>query len=321
MSRHISIPLSLFAALVLCAPTIARLAGGGADDTLVRSDGQRVDLGGGRVVRVLESGDAAGSPVVLVHGLPSNVDDWGNLPEALAGLGHRVIYYDRIGYGRSSAATETDDEFTYGSNARDLLALLDRLAIPRAALVGWSYGGGIVQLVAERAPERVAQIVLVASVGPHMSDADEAPETDLNSRIARSAVGPPLFEWVLGAPPLARMVVSASLTDAFSGSERVSADWIERTRAQLARPGALRTLIEEERRADPSVLHPGRIAVPALVLQGDADRLVSPRTGESLRAQLPNATLDVIEGGSHMLPVTHTALLASRMHEWMATSR
>src|SRR3954468_23940173 len=72
--------------------------------------------------------------VLLIHGTAAAL--WGELPELLA-AGHRVISYDRRGYGSSSGPQPT----TLAEHTTDAIGLLDALAVSQAVVVGWSVGG------------------------------------------------------------------------------------------------------------------------------------------------------------------------------------
>jgi pimeloyl-ACP methyl ester carboxylesterase len=304
--------IGLLALVALGPPVVARLAGLGPDPSVLPPRGASVAIGGDLALNVRELG--SGTPVVLVHGLPSNVSDWAELPAALAALGHRVIAYDRVGYGWSSRAPVAGDAYTYASNARELLALLDALAIERAALVGWSYGGAVVQEAALRAPERGSHLVLVGAVGP----ASGAGNDDWVERLAHSPLGVPVFRWAASFPPLIRAVTRDAVAVAFSGEAHLPAGWVDRTLAQMALPGTLEAWVAEGRRAEPAALRPESIAAPALVVHGDDDRSVPVEIGRDLARRLPRAELWVVPGGSHMLPVTHAGPLAQRIHAFLA---
>lgn len=302
--------LGFAAAVALALPALL----GGADATLPTPPAQAVAIGDGLSLNTLDLA-GPGEPIVLVHGLPSNLGDWSDVPQRLQAAGHRVVAYDRIGYGHSSRVGAAGDAYTLESNARQLLALLDALATPRAALVGWSYGGGIVQRLAMDHPERVSRLVLLSSVGP-LSATD--PGDDPLEKLAHSPLGPPLFRWVVAIPPLAGPVVADALAAAFSGPERVPAGWTERTRAQLAMPGTVDAWIAEGRNGGYDALRPEAISAPTLVLHGSDDLAVAVDVGLDLSERLPNAELNVVDGGSHMLPATHPDRLAQRIHEWVS---
>jgi 3-oxoadipate enol-lactonase len=93
-------------------------------------------------------------PVLLIHGTAAAL--WGDLPRLLAPR-HRVISYDRRGYGASSGPSPT----TLAEHTIDAVGLLDELDIGRAVIVGWSVGGIVALDLAVRHPARVLGLVLV----------------------------------------------------------------------------------------------------------------------------------------------------------------
>jgi len=92
-----------------------------------------------------------GAPVILLHGGLGNSDHWSNQVPALADH-FEVIAIDSRGQGRS---TRTRAPITYEKMANDVLAVMDKLEIPRASLVGWSDGGEIALKIAISHPDRV----------------------------------------------------------------------------------------------------------------------------------------------------------------------
>src|SRR5438876_9309037 len=73
----------------------------------------------------------SGKPVVLIHGFPLNGASWEKQVRALLAAGHRVITYDRRGFGRSSQPTIGYD---YDTFAEDLHKLLTALDLPDVAV-------------------------------------------------------------------------------------------------------------------------------------------------------------------------------------------
>jgi non-heme chloroperoxidase len=89
----------------------------------------------------------AGAPVVLIHGYPLNGHSWEQQVPVLLDAGHRVIAYDRRGFGASSRPTVGYD---YDTFAADLYALLEQLDLRDATLVGFSMGTGATLAIAGR---------------------------------------------------------------------------------------------------------------------------------------------------------------------------
>lgn len=120
-----------------------------------------IDLDGVRV-HYQEAGDRNAPAMVLIHGFASSTLVWSKVFLALAKAGYRVIALDMLGYGYS--AKPRNGEYTIEGQARLLDRLLDALSIPRALIVGSSYGGAVAATVALDYPERVEKLILVGAV-------------------------------------------------------------------------------------------------------------------------------------------------------------
>src|SRR5258707_5395990 len=81
----------------------------------------------------------SGQPVVLIHGYPLSGHSWEKQVPALLDAGHRVITYDRRGFGNASQPTVGYD---YDTFAADLNTLMDKLRLRDTTLVGFSMGTG-----------------------------------------------------------------------------------------------------------------------------------------------------------------------------------
>jgi pyruvate dehydrogenase E2 component (dihydrolipoamide acetyltransferase) len=115
---------------------------------------------GGRTVRYLKIGEG-GTPVVLVHGFGGDLNAWLFNHADLAA--HRAVWaLDLPGHGESGKVVETGsvDEL-----AVSVIAFLDDRGIERAHLVGHSMGSLVSMAVAERAPQRVESLALIAGAG------------------------------------------------------------------------------------------------------------------------------------------------------------
>jgi pimeloyl-ACP methyl ester carboxylesterase len=97
-----------------------------------------------------------GPPLVLVHGSAVDGTTWDTVVAELA-RDHRVIVYDRRGYGRSLHKPVRDHRL----HAADLVAVLERVAGEPASVVGWSSGGSIALAVATQRPDLLSSLVVV----------------------------------------------------------------------------------------------------------------------------------------------------------------
>ena len=125
---------------------------------------QIIEVEGKRLAYLEWGAQFGGTPIILVHGTPSRgAADFETLGEALARQGRRrVIALDRWGWGSSERWVP---DYSFLSDANAVVGLMDQLGIPKAHLVGMSYGGGPVLLLAERDPKRVQSVTLIAAMG------------------------------------------------------------------------------------------------------------------------------------------------------------
>lgn len=105
--------------------------------------------------------NGGGFPVVLIHGSPGSAGAFAGLAEVLDD-DRRLIAIDLPGFGDSE---KNIPDYSIKAHALYLLELLDRLEIERAHLVGFSLGGGVALHVADLAPERVASVAFISSIG------------------------------------------------------------------------------------------------------------------------------------------------------------
>src|SRR5207253_8072189 len=116
----------------------------------------------------------SGSPVVLIHGWPLSGASWEKQTAALLAAGHRVITYDRRGFGRSS---KPGIGYDYDTFAADLDKLLKKLDLKKIAIVGFSMGTGeVTRYIGKYGTKRVRQAVLIGTLGPYLVKAADNPE-------------------------------------------------------------------------------------------------------------------------------------------------
>ena len=116
----------------------------------------------------------SGSPVVLIHGWPLSGASWEKQTAALLAAGHRVITYDRRGFGRSS---KPGVGYDYDTFAADPYKVLKRLDLKKVALVGFSMGSGeVTRYLGKYGTKRVRKAVLIGTLGPYLVKAKDNPE-------------------------------------------------------------------------------------------------------------------------------------------------
>src|SRR6266550_3784360 len=116
----------------------------------------------------------SGQPVVLIHGYPLSGASWEKQVPALLNAGHRVITYDRRGFGKSSQPTTG---YNYDTFAEDLRKLITHLELREVALVGFSMGGGeVARYLGTYGSKGVSKAVIISGVPPFLLKTADNPE-------------------------------------------------------------------------------------------------------------------------------------------------
>jgi pimeloyl-ACP methyl ester carboxylesterase len=239
-----------------------------------------------------------GQPVVLIHGWPLNADMWSDQASFLAENGLRVIAYDRRGFGRSAQPWEG---YTYDTLAADLAAVLDRLELTRAVLVGFSMGGGeVARYLGQYGSSRVSKAVLVSAVTPYLMKTADNPE----------GVDKSVFDGIIDGLKNDRPHFLANFGAKFYGNgfleRNVSAEMLQWS-LQMAMMGSLRATVECAKAFAATDFRPDMTAftIPTLVIHGTADETVPIDSAGRVAARLiPHARLLEYDGAPHGLHAT-----------------
>jgi non-heme chloroperoxidase len=254
----------------------------------------------------------SGSPVVLIHGWPLNGASWEKQTAALLAAGHRVITYDRRGFGRSSQPATGYD---YDTFAADLDVVLTTLDLSSVALVGFSMGSGeVTRYIGKYGTARVRKAVLIGTLGPYLVKAADNPD----------GVDASVFEGIKSAIKadrpaflleFLRNFYNYDVTGGKLVSERVlEANWNVAVGASAA--GTLACVdawIEDFRKDIP------RNTVPTLILHGDADRILPPDATSRRQAKMiKDARLVELPEGSHGVLWTHAERINAELVGFLA---
>lgn len=116
----------------------------------------------------------SGNPVVLIHGYPLGGGSWEKQVSVLLEAGHRVIAYDRRGFGKSSQPTTG---YNYDTFAEDLHKLVTHLKLRNFALVGFSMGGGeVARYVGKHGSKGVSKAVIIGGIPPYLLKTTDNPD-------------------------------------------------------------------------------------------------------------------------------------------------
>jgi 3-oxoadipate enol-lactonase len=218
--------------------------------------------------------------LVLVNSLGMDLQMWdAQLPRFAASF--RVLRYDMRGHGRSDAPP---GPYTIAQLGRDLVALLDALAIERAQVCGLSLGGLVVQWLAAEHPQRVARVVLANTAARIGSD------VTWNERIAAVRAG--------GLDAIRDLVMARFLSAQFREEHSEETQRIAGIFAATPAEGYIAACVAL-RDAD---LHSAlqRITAPVLVVTSDLDESTPASQARELQAAIAGSELVQMEGAAHL---------------------
>jgi non-heme chloroperoxidase len=241
----------------------------------------------------------AGDAVVLIHGYPLSGASWEKQIPVLLATGHRVITYDRRGFGKSNQPTAG---YNYDTFAEDLHKLVTHLKLRDFALVGFSMGGGeVARYLGKYGSKGVSKAVFISSVPPFLLKTPDNPE----------GVDGAVFDGIQKAIVADRYAFFTEFFKNFYNTDlllakRVSQQSVQASWNVAAGASATASLAcvptwHEDFREDLK-----RVDVPTLVIHGDADRIVPiTASGQRTAKLIKGARLFVVNDGPHCITWTH----------------
>ncbi len=247
-----------------------------------------------------DRGPVGGPPVVLIHGWPLSSRSWENQVPALIAAGHRVITYDRRGFGNSSQPWSGYD---YDTFTADLAALIEHLDLSGVTLVGFSMGGGeVVRYIGTHGTSRIAKAVLASAVPPYLYKTDDNADGGLDDAAIAG------FEAGITGDRLAFLdgfttgfFGAGAKTDLISEPQRQYALQIAAFASPKGTLDCVSAFGRTDFRADVA-----KIDVPTLIIHGDSDGIVPFEvSGKRSHELIAGSELVLIEGGPHGVNATH----------------
>lgn len=225
--------------------------------------GRHAEINGAKLWYAEWGDRAASAPVLLLHGGFGNSSYYGKLIPVLVAHGYRVIALDSPGHGRS---TRPEGPLTYDMMAEDVIGLLDRLGIPKVAIVGWSDGGITGLDIAMSHPERLAGVFAFGA---------NTDVSGLNEGVEKT----PVFGAFLKrtAEEYRRLSPTPEQWDSFRAAVLEMWDTLPAYTADQ-----LRT-----------------IKVPVTIADGEYDEAIKQSHDRYMAATIPGAKLEILRGVSH----------------------
>jgi pimeloyl-ACP methyl ester carboxylesterase len=207
-----------------------------------------------------------GMPVILLHGGLGNAGNWGSQLPALVDRGYRVVLIDSRGHGRS---TRDARPYSYELMGTDVVAVMDRLGIEKAAMVGWSDGACTALVLARRMPLRVAGVFYFAC--------------NMDSSGTKEFAPTPIVDRCFSRHRKDYATLSPTPDDFDAFVEAVGL--MQRTQPNY------------------SVADLAEIHVPVAIVQAEHDEFIKAEHADHLARSIPEAELVILPGVSHFAPV------------------
>ncbi|KQR46239.1 alpha/beta hydrolase [Frigoribacterium sp. Leaf164] len=266
-----------------------------------------------------EAGAADAPAVLLLHGYPTSSHMFRHLIPALADR-YRVIAPDHVGFGRSSAPSVDDFDYTFAALAEVTGRFLAAVGVDEYAIYVQDYGAPVGWRLALDHPEAVTGVIsqngnaYEEGFVPSFWDpiwADAAERTAETRDALRPALGRDAVEW--------------QYTHGVPDPSTVDPDAWEHDLALLARPGqddvqlALFRDYATNRDLYPAVhdwLRDSR--VPVLAIWGRHDEIFAAEGAAAFRQDSPEARVELVDGG-HFLLESHLDVVAATVRDWLST--
>lgn len=264
-------------------------------------------------LEVYDSG-GDGRAVVLVHGWPLSGHSWKPQKVDLEAAGHRVISFDRRGFGESD---QPGDGYDYETMASDVHTIMEELDVRAAVLVGFSMGGGeLCRYVGQYGTDRLAALVFASAVPPFLLKTDDNPDGGLGDDDVKG-----MKQGLADDRDGFFAEFSKKFYTTLDGDLKVGQDVID-TWLELAAPcsteaalACIDAFARTDFRGDLD-----KIDVPTLVIHGSGDQIVPfDVSGKRTAEQIAGAELHVIEGGPHGVLDSHTEEFNAALLDFLAS--
>ena len=280
-----------------------------------------------------ESGPQDGQPVFLMHGFPYDIHAYAEVSSILAAAGCRVFVPYLRGFGATRfLSAETPRSGEQAALGADLLALMDALAIPRAVLAGYDWGGRAACVVAALWPERCAGLVSFNSYNIQNIARAMVPDTPESEHMLWYQY---YFHSERGRAGLEkdRRAVTRLLWRQWSPTWRFSQEEFERSAAAFDNPDFVEVVIQSYRHrfalaaGDPAYLEiearlatQPPISIPTVTFDGADDGVRAPSQPQAFAHKFTGARSHrVVPGVGHNMPQEVPEVFAAAVLELVRT--
>jgi pimeloyl-ACP methyl ester carboxylesterase len=254
----------------------------------------------------------SGEPLVLLHGNGSMVQDFESSGLVdLAAKNHRVVIFDRPGFGHSDRPRNV--VWTPDAQAELIKRALERLGISRAIVLGHSWGASVAVALALKFPQLVSGLVLASGYYYPTLRPDV---------VALSAPAVPVAGDVLGhtlSPVISRLMWPLMMAQIF-GPRTVPAKFAGFPKEMALRPSQIRASAEESALMIPDAFHfrdqYANLSMPVAIIAGEEDRLIDiDKQSARLHSEVSQSRFHRVPGAGHMIHQTATSRVMAAINE------
>ena len=252
-----------------------------------------------------------GDPLLLLHGNGSMIQDFESSGlVTLAAKSHRVIVFDRPGYGYSERPRGT--VWSPGAQAALIHRALVALGVSRITVLGHSWGASVAIALALKHPELVTGLVLASGYYYPTARVDV---------VAQSGPAVPVIGDIIShtlAPLLSRAMWPISVGEMFA-PKREPTKFSGFPKEMALRPSSLRAGAGELAMMIPDAFafqgDYGQLKMPVVIVAGEGDRIVDAEQSARLHSQIAHSTFHRLSGAGHMVHQTETDKVMSAINE------
>lgn len=246
---------------------------------------QFLDVAGLRL-HVRSTGPESAPAVIMLHGLGASLHTWEAWADRLAD--YRVIRFDMPGFGLTGP--DPTNDYSDARAVAVITALMDRLGVARASVIGHSLGGRIAWQFAAAHPDRVDKLVLVSPDGFASPGFEygKAPQVPAVTSLMRHA--------------LPRFLVRMNLEPGYADPTVITDELLTRYHDLLLAPGVRGALLERMGQTiltDPEPIL-RRVTTPTLLLWGERDAMIPFANSADYLRLLPDSRLAALPGVGHL---------------------
>jgi 3-oxoadipate enol-lactonase len=267
-----------------------------------RTSPPRVPDGAPAPGRLAVHDTGSGPALLLLHAFPLDASQWDHQVASLSGS-HRCLRPDMWGCGGTPPHPEPLS-VTLDAYADAVLAELDAREVEKAVVAGSSMGGYAAFALLRRAPQRIRGLVLASTRAGDDTEQQRDDRRVMAERALREGVEfvvEPMVQRLLAAPAREQ----AHITDPLRGRiRRCTPEGIAACQsAMAARPDSTPLL--------------GSIDVPALVISGDHDAVISAADSDAMAAGIRGARREVLPGIGHLGNLEAPAVFCGLLQDFL----